>query len=107
MNYIFLDEIQNVQHFEKVLDSLLIRKNIDLYVIGSNAFILSGELATLLSGRCIEIKVYLLSFKEYYPLTNLDKQTAFNNFLDRGGFPFATTIMKLIVIISKELSILF
>lgn len=92
MNYIFLDEIQNVHHFEKTLDSLLTRKNIDLYITGSNAFILSGELATLLSGRSIEIKVYPLSFKEYYASVNLDKQTAFQNFLDRGGFPFAVEI---------------
>ena len=57
MNYIFLDEIQNVAHFEKVLDSLFIKKNVDLYVTGSNAFMLSGELSTLLSGRYIEIHV--------------------------------------------------
>ena len=53
MNYIFLDEIQNVEHFEKALDSLFIKHNVDLYVTGSNAFMLSGELATLLAGRYI------------------------------------------------------
>jgi len=66
MNYIFLDEIQMVTNFEKVLDSLFIRKQIDLYVTGSNAQMLSGELATLISGRYIEIEVYPLSFAEYY-----------------------------------------
>ncbi|MDN6527191.1 MAG: AAA family ATPase, partial [Tetragenococcus halophilus] len=64
--YIFLDEIQAVTHFEKVLDSFFIRSNVDLYVTGSNAFMLSGELATLLSGRYIEVRVHPLSFKEYH-----------------------------------------
>ena len=63
MNYIFLDEIQNVPHFEKVLDSLFIKRNVDLYVTGSNAFMLSGELATLLSGRYIELHVFPLSWQ--------------------------------------------
>ncbi|MFV4933978.1 ATP-binding protein, partial [Lactobacillus delbrueckii] len=57
MNYIFLDEIQNVPNFEKAVDSLFIKSNVDLYITGSNAFMLSGELATLLSGRYIEIPV--------------------------------------------------
>ena len=57
MNYIFLDEIQMVPEFERVLDSLFIKENVDLYVTGSNAYMLSGELATLLSGRYVELKV--------------------------------------------------
>ena len=63
--YIFLDEVQNVPAFQKAVDGLYIKKNVDLYITGSNAYLLSGELATLLSGRYIEIKMLPLSFKEY------------------------------------------
>ena len=65
-NYIFLDEIQYVDKFEKVVDSLFIKDNVDLYITGSNAYFMSSELATLLSGRYIELKMLPLSFKEYY-----------------------------------------
>jgi predicted AAA+ superfamily ATPase len=65
MNYIFLDEIQNVSEFQRAVDSLYIQKNIDLYVSGSNAYLLSGEIATLLSGRYVEIQMLPLSFREY------------------------------------------
>ena len=65
-NYIFLDEIQHVDKFEKVVDSLFIKENTDLYITGSNAYFMSSELATLLSGRYIELKMLPLSFKEYY-----------------------------------------
>ena len=65
-NYIFLDEIQHVDKFEKVVDSLFIKDNVDLYITGSNAYFMSSELATLLSGRYIELKMLPLSFKEYY-----------------------------------------
>ena len=64
-NYIFLDEIQNVPEFEKLVDGLFIKDNIDLYITGSNAFLLSGELATLLTGRYISIHMLTFSFKEY------------------------------------------
>ena len=63
--YVFLDEIQNVNEFEKTVDSLFINKDVDLYITGSNAYLLSSELATLLTGRYIEIKMLPLSFKEY------------------------------------------
>ena len=63
--YIFLDEVQNIENFQKVVDSLYVKKNVDVYITGSNAKLLSGELATLLSGRYIEIGVLPLSFKEY------------------------------------------
>mgnify|MGYP004557397063 CR=1 FL=1 len=63
--YVFLDEVQNVSEFQKAVDSLYIKKNVDVYITGSNAYLLSGELATLLSGRYIEIKMLPLSFKEY------------------------------------------
>lgn len=65
-NYIFLDEIQHVDKFEKVVDSLFIKENTDLYITGSNAYFMSSELATILSGRYIELKMLPLSFKEYY-----------------------------------------
>ena len=65
-NYIFLDEIQHVDKFEKVVDSLFIKENVDLYITGSNAYFMSSELATLLSGRYMELKMLPLSFKEYY-----------------------------------------
>lgn len=93
MNYIFLDEIQDVPHFEKALDSLFIKKNVDLYVTGSNAFMLSGELATLLSGRYIEIPVYPFSFKEFSQTTpHLSKTESFAKYLNKGGFPFSTEL---------------
>ena len=71
---LFIDEVQKVNEFQKAVDSLYIKKNVDLYITGSNANLLSSELATLLSGRYIEIKMLPLSFKEYkdaYP--NLSK----------------------------------
>ena len=71
--YIFLDEIQNVYEFEKTVDSLFINKEVDLYITGSNAYLLSSELATLLTGRYIEIKMLPLSFKEY--ISAFDTQT--------------------------------
>ena len=65
MNYIFLDEIQHVSEYQKAVDSLFIRKNVDLYITGSNAYFMSGELATLLSGRYIELRMLPMSFYEY------------------------------------------
>ena len=71
-NYVFIDEIQIIPNFQKVADSLYINKNVDLYITGSNANLLSSELATLLSGRYIEIKMLPLSFKEYKETKNID-----------------------------------
>ena len=114
--YVFLDEIQRVEHFEEAVDGLFARSDVDLYITGSNAYFLSGELATLLTGRYVEIKAYPFSFKEYYsalgefcshgkgtglppkspfefaqePLPT--KEEAFNRYLVRGGLPFATTL---------------
>lgn len=64
-NYVFLDEVQNISLFEKLVDGLFATKNVDVYITGSNAFLLSGELATLLSGRYVEISILPFSFKEY------------------------------------------
>lgn len=90
MNYIFLDEIQNVPSFQKAVDSLYIKKNVDLYITGSNAYFLSGELATLLSGRYVEIKMLPLSFKEF--LSSFEDKTdlarKFRMYLENGSFPY-------------------
>ena len=92
MTYIFLDEIQAVLNFQKAVDSLFIRENTDIYITGSNAHLLSGELATLLSGRYIEIPMLPLSFAEYLELSGLDKHTAWKNYFQNGGFPYAVQI---------------
>lgn len=92
MTYVFLDEIQVVEQFQKVVDSLLIKKNVDVYITGSNAHMLSGELATLLSGRYIEIQMLPLSFAEYYELTGVDKKEAFKQYFQNGGFPYAAML---------------
>ena len=94
MMYIFLDEIQNVPSYEKVVDSLLVKENIDIYITGSNSYIFSGQLATYLSGRYIEIPVLPLSFKEVYnPQTN--KEEAFQKYIKTGGFPYIHQIQLL------------
>jgi predicted AAA+ superfamily ATPase len=92
MNYVFLDEIQHVKNFERVVDSLYIRENVDLYITGSNAYFLSGELATLLSGRYIELKMLPLSFKEFVAWNkqnahSLANNQLFENYL-KSSFPF-------------------
>ena len=91
-NYIFLDEIQIVPEFQKSINSLFLRDDVDIYITGSNAYLLSGELSTLLSGRYIELSILPLSFKEYWELVGGDKKTAFNKYYLNGGFPYAATI---------------
>ena len=90
MNYIFIDEVQAVPHFQKAVDGLFIKKNCDVYITGSNAYLLSGELATLLSGRYIEIKMLPLSFKEYvYALGDTsDLIIKYQNYIQNGSFPY-------------------
>lgn len=92
MTYIFLDEIQAVPDFQKAVDSLYIRENTDIYITGSNAYLLSGELATLLSGRYVEIPMLPLSFAEYFELAGTDRRTAWNDYFRNGGFPYAVQI---------------
>ncbi len=92
MTYVFLDEVQNVQQFQKAVDSLFIKDNVDVYITGSNAQMLSGELATLLSGRYIEIGMLPLSFKEYFEMVGGDKRNAWNGYYQNGGFPYSVTI---------------
>ena len=92
MTYIFLDEIQNVKDFQKAVDSLYIKDNVDIYITGSNAYLLSGELATLLSGRYVQINRLPLSFKEYSSAINnnslISIEKVFSNYLSDGGFPY-------------------
>ncbi len=89
-NYVFIDEVQRVSDFQKACDSLYINKNVDLYITGSNSKILSGELATLLSGRYIEIKMLPLSFKEYISYVGeSDIQKKYVNYLTNSSFPYA------------------
>lgn len=92
MTYVFLDEIQNVPQFQRAVDSLYIRPDVDVYLTGSNAGLLSGELATLLSGRYIEINMLPLSYVEYHELIGGDRRDTWRSYYQRGGFPFAATI---------------
>ena len=86
--YVFLDEIQMVPDFQKAVDSLYIQKNIDLYITGSNAYLLSGELATLLSGRYVEINLLPLSFAEYAEIKDKSDDATFAEYMRWGGLPF-------------------
>lgn len=78
--YVFLDEVQNVKEFERLVDGLFVKQNIDVYITGSNALLLSGELATLLSGRYIEISILPFSFSEYLSARNIDTNNEYLNF---------------------------
>ena len=89
MNYVFLDEIQNVNEFQKCIDSLLLREYLDIYITGSNSYMLSGELATYLTGRYIQIHVLPLSFKEYLSYYGeTDELRKYNEYSIYGGFPY-------------------
>lgn len=92
MTYIFLDEIQLVEGYQKAVDSLFVRDNVDLYITGSNAQMLSGELATLLSGRFIEIEMLPLSFAEFYELVGGDRRDAWKRYFTNGGLPYTAYI---------------
>lgn len=92
MNYIFLDEVQNIKDFQLLVDSLYIKPNVDIYITGSNAYMLSGELATLLTGRYVEINLLPLQFAEYYNFIsskspNLSKNEILANYIHFGGIP--------------------
>lgn len=90
MYYIFLDEVQNLPEFQKAVDGLYIKKNTDVYITGSSAYLLSGELATLLSGRYIEIKMLPLSFKEYKEYLNEDgDEKLYLKYINNSSFPYA------------------
>ena len=92
-NYVFIDEIQRIPNFQKVADSLYINKNVDLYITGSNANLLSSELATLLSGRYIEIKMLPLSFKEYKETMDTeDLEEIYIKYISLSSFPYAVQL---------------
>ena len=96
MNYIFLDEIQHVDEWQRVVDGLFIKKNCDVYITGSNAYLLSGELATLLSGRYVEIKMLPLSFAEYlstFP-DRTDLPGKYRAYLVNSSFPYTLELNK-------------
>lgn len=89
MNYIFLDEIQVIPNFEKTVDGLFINKNVDLYITGSNSYMLSGELATYLTGRYMQIHMLPLSFKEYLNHYDEDNELKkYDTYIQNGGFPY-------------------
>lgn len=90
--YIFLDEIQKVPYFEKVVDSLYVKPNTDIYITGSNAYMLSGDLATLLTGRYVEISMLPLSFREYTELNNKNLENILKDYIQYGGMPFVATM---------------
>ena len=89
-NYIFLDEIQHVNDFPRVVDSLYIKKNVDIYITGSNAYMLSSEIATLISGRYIEISMLPLSFAEYVSFTGNKNDLArkYTDYIENSSFPY-------------------
>ena len=97
MNYIFLDEIQMLDNFERLLDGLHIVRNVDLYVTGSNAYLLSSELATILTGRAVTIEMYPFSFREYAEYQNIENPSDNDliNYLQTGGFPQALELLKI------------
>ena len=90
MNYIFIDEVQTIPDFQKAVDGLFIKPNCDVYITGSNAYMLSGELATLLSGRYVEIRMLPLSFREYISalVDETDLQMKFQRYIQNGSFPY-------------------
>ena len=89
MNYVFIDEVQKIESFQKACDSLYIKKNVDLYITGSNSKLLSGELATLLSGRYVEIKMLPLSFKEYISYVGeSDIEKKYVDYITKSSFPY-------------------
>lgn len=96
MNYIFIDEVQTVPNFQKAVDGLFIKPNCDVYITGSNAYMLSGELATLLSGRYVEIRMLPLSFKEYISALedDTDLQMKYQRYIQNGSFPYILQLSR-------------
>lgn len=95
-SYIFLDEIQNVRDFPRVIDSLYLKENVDIYLTGSNAYMLSSDISTLLTGRYVEIKMLPLSFKEYVSSTGdfNNLQSKYKDYIESTSFPFALELKK-------------
>jgi len=103
-NYVFLDEVQNVVEFEKLLEGLFVNSQVDLYVTGSNAYLLSSELATLLTGRAFEINVLPFSFAEYVAFTGKkdNLQKSYTEYVQTGGFPEAIRLSFAGIIYSDQ-----
>ena len=103
MNYIFLDEIQEVEEFEKAVSGLLLLPNVDIYLTGSNAYFLSGELATKLTGRYIETHILPLSFAEYYSAFDEDEEEKlFQRFMVDGAFPQLVDFQKSNILLNND-----
>lgn len=96
MNYIFLDEIQSVENFPEIVDSLYIKDNVDIYITGSNSSLLSSEIATLISGRYVEIKMLPLSFTEFVQATKQEKQLsqAYRQYVETSSFPYVIELLQ-------------
>lgn len=96
MNYIFLDEVQRVEDFPEVVDSLYIKDNVDLYLTGSNSSLLSSEIATLISGRYVEIKMLPFSFKEFVKATNqsTNLSSAYRQYIETSSFPYVLELLQ-------------
>ena len=94
MTYIFLDEIQKVSAFEKVVDSMYVKSQVDIYMTGSNAYMLSGDLATLLTGRYVEIKMLPLSFREFLEITGSEKEQGLSEYMRDGGLPYIAVMNR-------------
>lgn len=94
MNYVFLDEVQHVAQFEKAVDGLYVRNDVDIYITGSNADLLSSELATLLTGRYVELRMLPLSFEEYRGTrpSSESQERSFDRYMTYGGLPYAATL---------------
>ena len=94
MNYLFFDEIQMVENFQKVIGSLFLLDNVDIYVTGSNAYLLSGEIATLLTGRYVEVSMFPLSFKEFMlgQPTGMSREDGYRKYVECGSFPYVLQI---------------
>lgn len=108
-NYLLFDEIQMVNQFQKVIDSLFLRDNIDIYITGSNAYMLSGEIATLLSGRYVELKMYPLSYSEFFSAQHPmpSKEDVYRKYISLGGFPYILQIQDNMEMVYEYLSGLY
>lgn len=94
--YLMLDEIQNVKDFQRVIDSFFVKENVDIYITGSNSYMLSGELATLLTGRYIQIEMLPFSFSEFVQIHGMKEgvEQAYRKYIETGSFPFASSLTE-------------
>ena len=90
MTYLIMDEIQNVKEFQRVVDSFFIKDNIDIYITGSNAYMLSGELSTLLTGRFVKIEMLPFSFYEFVQANSMEDnlERAYQKYIETSSFPY-------------------